>query len=73
MRADQSQRLFSLGVRTTHDDEVVGIAHEAQPMFIQVPIQGVQSDIRQQWEEDSALRHTDGRRFEYSVVHYPGP
>ena len=72
MRADQSQRLFGLGVIGAQDKEI-GIAHEAQPMFVQAPIQGVQSDIRQQWGEDTTLRRTDARRFEYPVVHYPSP
>ena len=41
--------LLRLMFRPAEYDEIVGVSHEAIPQFVEVPVEKVQGDIRQQW------------------------
>jgi len=43
------------------------------PLNLKLPIQVFKDDVSQQRRDDSTLRSSLGRRFEDTVVHYPGP
>ena len=52
----ENQSLFSLGVITAQDHEIVGITHKAEAGLCQTLVKQVKGDIRQQRRNDPALR-----------------
>jgi hypothetical protein len=64
---DLGPSLFGLGAVLTKHDEVVGVAHEAQPELIEMPVKPVEDDVGQQGGDDSALWRALGSRQEPTV------
>jgi len=50
-RFDEPPCLFGLVLRPAKDDEIVGVPDEPVAHFIELPIEEVESDIRQEWRE----------------------
>lgn len=51
---DQSQSLLRLGAGLDKNHEVIGIAHEAKAVGVELPVQEIKDDVCQQRGDDSS-------------------
>src|ERR1700730_6561838 len=65
---DLDPSLFGLGAVLTEHHEVIGVAHEAQAEFFQVPVKAVEDNISQQRGDNSTLWSALGRGQKPTVL-----
>lgn len=66
-----SQSLFGLGLRLAEDDKIIGIAREAQAEFVELPIEVIENDVRQERGNDSPLGRASGGSQKATVLENP--
>src|SRR6266511_1392282 len=67
--SNKIERLLRLLVGLTEHHEIVGISHEVIAGCMELPIQVIQYDIRQQWRNHTSLWCADGSRLEHPIFH----
>ena len=60
MMGDEVQCLLGLTPGPAEHDEIIGVAHEAQTVLVEVLIQGMEGDVGEQRGNDAPLRRPRG-------------
>ena len=66
----ESQSLFSLGVRTAQDHEIIGVAHEAVAGLCQTLVETVENDVSEEGTDDAALRSAGSGGVKLESLHH---
>ena len=56
---DRMPCLFRLALGPAQDNEIVSVSHKAKSAFVEMPVQEVEGDIRQQWRHHAANKRAN--------------